>query len=423
MSIILSPTKHLNAEIKLPASKSISNRALLITALCHKDTDTSNEDILPYNISECDDTRVMVQALKEIPSVIDIGAAGTAMRFLTAYLCTVSGTHRITGSERMQQRPISVLVDALRQLGADITYAGQKGYPPLDITGGTLKGGTLKLPGNVSSQYISALLMIAPTLKEGLTLHIQGEMISRPYITMTLAIMNQYGAEATWISAQSVCVKPGQYRSTPFTVENDWSAASYWYAMMALSDDPEATVKLPGLFRKSLQGDHAVSVMFRPLGIHTTPYTDGHGHEGILLTRQGPLVQHLNYDFVNEPDLAQTMVVTCALMGIPFRFTGLQSLRIKETDRLTALQNELRKLGYVLKEEDGRVLSWEGERCPAATHPVIETYQDHRMAMAFAPACLSVPYLAIRHPEVVSKSYPDFWDTLEKAGFGIEEIS
>lgn len=413
------PPLKLQCEVSLPASKSISNRALIINAL-------SGNGCRPQNISDCDDTRVMVNALSNMPPVIDILAAGTAMRFLTAYLSAMPGeTHVITGTERMRHRPIEVLVEALRSLGAEIAYAGEEGFPPLRITGRRLMGGRLSLPGNVSSQYISALLMIAPTMKYGLELTLVGGIISRPYIDMTLSIMERFGASAAWTAENVLKVDPVPYQPTPFFIENDWSAASYWYQMVALSSDASACVTLPGLFADSTQGDSAVARLFEPLGVRTE-YTK----DGVRLAKGEASEGAVEESLISQPDLAQTLVVTCAMLGRPFVFGGLQTLRIKETDRIAALQQEMAKLGYVLRSREvelanGKIdlqLLWSGERTKAVTHPAIATYEDHRMAMAFAPCALMCEGIGIEHPEVVTKSYPGYWDALRTAGFQIEEL-
>ena len=395
------------AVIELPASKSISNRALIIHALGRGTT-------VPANLSDCDDTRVMIQALTENHDVIDILAAGTAMRFLTAYLCVTPGTRVITGTARMQQRPIQILVNALRELGAQIEYAGNEGFPPLRITGGELNGQEVTLKGDVSSQYISALLMIGPVLKNGLTLHLTGEIISRPYINLTLQLMTDFGAKTEWISENCIRVAPHPYSDTAFRVESDWSAASYWYQIAALSS--QSSIKLKGLFEKSYQGDSRGAAVFAKLGI-ATEFTDG----DVILRQTSEYPERLDEDFIDIPDLAQTFVVTCALLNIPFRFTGLQSLKIKETDRIAALITEMAKLGYVLRHENNSVLIWNGERCEPHATAVISTYEDHRMAMAFAPASIVFPQMRIDEPHVVSKSYPNYWNDLRLAGFGIEE--
>lgn len=399
----LTAPSEVKATIQLPASKSISNRVLIIHAL------SGGKETL-RNLSDCDDTRVMIKALTENNELIDILAAGTAMRFLTAYLSATPGVHTITGTQRMQQRPIQILVNALRELGAQIEYAGNEGFPPLRICGTELMGNEITLKGNVSSQYISALLMIGPALKNGLQLHLTGEIISRPYINLTLQLMKDFGAVAAWISDNSIQVEPRPYRSVPFTVESDWSAASYWYQIAALT--PEAEIELTGLFRNSYQGDSRGAQLFTKLGVETQ-YTD----HGVRLTKKGALPARLDEDLVDIPDLAQTFVVTCALLDIPFRFTGLQTLKIKETDRIAALKAELAKLGYVLRDKNDSILSWDGERCKPQETPVIKTYEDHRMAMAFAPAAIRYPHMQIAEPQVVSKSYPAYWEDLKKAGF------
>ena len=404
--VIHAPAASWKTSVQLPASKSICNRALILNALSYS----------PYeiqNLSDCDDTDVMVKALNSNDSHFDVKAAGTAMRFLTASLSKVVGEWTITGTERMKNRPIRILVDALNAVGAKIEYLEKEGFPPLRIMGSALQGGEISLDGGVSSQYISALLMIAPLMEKGLTLHLQGKVISKPYIHLTLQLMKQYGVESEWVGS-TIKVAPQSYRPLLYTVESDWSAASYWYEMMALSQ--QAEIELKGLFKESLQGDAAGAKLFAQLGV-ATDYKAG----GVVLRKNGNVCQKLIYDFVNEPDLAQTFVTTCAFMDIPFRFTGLQSLKIKETDRIEALKCELRKLGYVLTDTNGSILEWNGERCEPEAHPVITTYEDHRMAMAFAPASLvRKEGIEIAHPEVVSKSYPHFWENLESAGFVVE---
>lgn len=399
----ISAPSTVNASIQLPASKSISNRALIIHAL-------SNGTEILSNLSDCDDTRVMVKALKDDSKLIDIMAAGTAMRFLTAYLSAIPGEHVLTGTQRMQQRPIQILVNALRELGAQIEYTTNEGFPPLRICGRALAGNKITLKGNVSSQYISALLMIGPILNNGLQLDLTGEVISRPYINLTLQLMKEFGASAIWTSESSISVESQPYHCIPFTVESDWSAASYWYQIAALT--PEANIELKGLFRNSYQGDSRGAEVFARLGI-STEFADN----GVRLKKTGEVPQRLDEDFVDIPDLAQTFVVTCALLNIPFRFTGLQTLKIKETDRINALKAELAKLGYVVQDENDSILSWDGERCEPQAIPIIETYEDHRMAMAFAPAAICFPQMEIAEPQVVSKSYPAYWEDLKKAGY------
>lgn len=405
MNYTLFAPAQLSGAITLPASKSISNRALIIQALCP-------EAITVENLSDCDDTRVMQQAFAHDDSTIDIHGAGTAMRFLTAYYAQKQGCrHTITGSARMQQRPIKILVDALHSLGADIRYTDREGFPPLDICGRSLTGGELLLPGDVSSQYVSALLLIAPAMRNGLTLTLTGELVSMPYIEMTLAMMEYFGIEARRIG-HTIEVPAGSYRPASFRVEPDWSAASYWYEMAALA--PSASIHLPGLSPHSLQGDARIEHLFAPLGVSTHPSTDG-----IELRKSDSHIDTYTQDLSEQPDLAQTLVVACCLLGVPFHFTGLQTLRIKETDRIAALCRELNKLGYKLISSDNS-LSWEGETVEPEAHPVINTYDDHRMAMAFAPAAFRFPGITIANPEVVDKSYPRYWEHLRQVGFTID---
>jgi len=406
----------LEATISLPASKSISNRALIIYAL-------SGGKNMPSNLSDCDDTEVIINALRNMPEEIDIKAAGTAMRFMTAYLSVMEGTHILTGTERMKHRPISILVDALRKLGANIEYVGTEGYPPLRITGQSLNGGLLEIPGNVSSQYISALLMIAPMLKEGMTLHLLGDIISRPYIDLTLWMMGEFGADAEWFSNDTIVVKPQPYKSRDYFIESDWSGASYWYEMMALCADKRSEVKLTGLMDGSKQGDSTTRYIFSLLGVKTQFESKQAGiAQTVTLKQNGRCVPKLEYDFINAPDLAQTFVVTCAAKGIPFHFKGLSTLKIKETDRIEALKTEMRKLGYVLQDHNNSELIWDGERCDPSFEQGIDTYEDHRMALAFAPYALLHDKLIINNPQVVTKSYPHYWEDLRLAGFTIEEL-
>lgn len=400
--------------VDLPASKSISNRALIIHAL-------SGGSTLPENLSDCDDTSVIIDALRTMPEKINIKAAGTAMRFMTAYLSVTPGTHILTGTERMKHRPIGILVDALRTLGANIEYIGEEGYPPLRITGSTLKGGLLEIHGNVSSQYISALLMIGPMLKDGLTLRLLDHIISRPYIDLTLWMMGEFGAEAEWTSADTITVNPKPYKSRDYFIENDWSGASYWYEILALNGDPESEIRLTGLMDGSKQGDSITRYIFSLLGVKTKLQSKKAGiPQTITLKKNGHCVPKLEYDFVNCPDLAQTFVVACAAMNIPFHFTGLSTLKIKETDRIEALKTEMRKLGYVVKDIDGSELLWDGERCEPSLEQGIDTYEDHRMALAFAPYAMKHNGLVINNPQVVTKSYPHYWDHLRQAGFKVE---
>lgn len=406
---IIAP-RRIEGEIDLPASKSISNRVLLLNALCATPGRLSN-------LAQCDDTDAVLSALAQPDaSEVNIGAAGTAMRFLTAYFATREGREVvIDGTERMRQRPIGVLVDALRQLGADIEYVEAEGYPPLKITGTRLHGGALTVSGSVSSQYITAILLIAPVIG-GITLTIEGEIMSRPYIDMTLALMARYGVKAEW-RENVIHVPAGEYTALDFTVEADWSAASYWWAMQAIV--PQSRITLKGLELQSLQGDSRIAELMSQMGVTGNwcgRYLDLRSNGGV-----GCCCSTFA-DLSGTPDIAQTLVVMLCLMGRPFRITGLRTLRIKETDRLEALRIELRKLGYVVKVEGDDAISWHFETTAAEASPHICTYHDHRMAMAFAPAALRFPGLIIDDAQVVSKSYPLFWEHLRQAGFKIEEV-
>lgn len=386
---IFAPDK-IEMEVDLPASKSISNRMLILNALCGGEL---------HNIARCDDTDAMRRALATDTTAsgtvvtVNIGAAGTAMRFLTAYYATLEGSEVILdGTERMRHRPIALLVDALRRCGADIEYAGEEGFPPLHITGRKLSTSHIEIAGNVSSQYISALLMVAP-LMGCREVTLTGEIISLPYITMTLTLMRLMGVDCTMSGATISIPADAHYVPCNFTVENDWSAASYWLELQSLL--PQSRITLKGLHTESAQGDSAVAGIFSRMG----------GTAPIIL------------DLKETPDLAQTIVVTACLLGCHFHITGLRTLRIKETDRIDALCTQLRRLGYVITAGDDFSLSWNGERCAPEPEPHISTFDDHRMAMAFAPAAVLFPGIVIDDVEVVSKSYPDFWRHLEAAGF------
>lgn len=410
---LIAPTG-LNTTIKLPASKSISNRALVMCALAGSKT-------LPDNLSDCDDTEVIINALNNNPYEIDIKAAGTAMRFMTAYLAVTEGEHVITGTERMKHRPIGILVNALRQLGADIEYMGEEGFPPLRIKGKSLEGGDLSIPGNVSSQYISALLMIGPMLSKGLRLQLTGEVISRPYIDLTLWMMREFGADAEWSGVDTISIASRPYIKREYVIESDWSAASYWYEMVALNRNRDDVVELAGLMDGSKQGDSIVRYIFSLLGVKTFFDNNSQGGQTVVRLRNtGRCVHRLEYDFVSAPDLAQTFVACCCLMDVPFHFTGLQTLKIKETDRIEALKTEMRKLGYVVSDVGGKELVWNGERCEPDCSMGIDTYEDHRMALAFAPLAFKMQDIVINNPAVVTKSYPHYWEHLKEAGFEIQ---
>lgn len=402
----ISPPDAIHATVQLPASKSMSNRALILNAL----------SLSPYhirNLSDCEDTQVIIDAFNSDSNEFDVKGAGTAMRFLTAFLAGMQGEWIIKGSRRMHERPIHPLVETLTALGAKIDYLEKEGFPPLRINGRKLKGGEVYLSGNISSQFISALLMVAPLMEKGLIMHIEKKIVSKPYIDLTMAMMAQCGVIVKW-AGNDILVKPQEYQAIELTVETDWSAASYWYEMVALM--PGAEVMLLGLQKKSLQGDANVANLFSDLGV-TTEFVE----EGAIIRHTKRKAKKFFHDFVNEPDLAQTFAATCCFKGIPFLFSGIQSLKIKETDRVQALINELKKLGFVLKETEIGMLEWEGDRCTPEKKPAIDTYDDHRMAMSFAPGAMVFHTLNINNPEVVTKSYPNFWDDLKRAGFHIEE--
>ena len=391
-------TNTVNLEINLPSSKSISNRALILNALAYS----------PYevkNVSDCDDTRVMIRALDSNDSTFDIGAAGTSMRFLTAFLSKTVGEWIITGSERMKQRPIKLLVDALNSLGARIEYVENEGFPPLRIFGSAMMGGEIRLNGGVSSQYISALMMIAPYMQNGLKILLEGNVISVPYIRMTMSMMKEYGVNVTFEN-NIIDIQPQQYNPIEYTVESDWSAASYWYEVLSLVGNGQIFLK--GLYKNSTQGDSKVAELFTQLGVETV-----YQPNGVLLSATGNYCTEFQYDFIDQPDLAQTFAVTCCMLHIPFHFKGVQSLKIKETNRVAALIAELAKLGYSLFEPAEGELAWKNESCEGANDVRIKTYEDHRMAMAFAPAAIKTA-LTIEEAQVVSKSYPAFWDDFEK---------
>jgi 3-phosphoshikimate 1-carboxyvinyltransferase len=405
--LVSKPDQTLKGSIVLPSSKSIANRALIIHALSFS----------PYpigNLSDSDDTQVMEQVFNSNINHFDIGHAGTAMRFLTAFLSQIVGEWTITGSDRMKQRPIGILVDALVKLGARIEYLENEGFPPLKIFGSHLKGCVLELDGSVSSQYISALLMIAPSLEGGLTLRLKNKIMSRSYIEMTLKLMEQFGVQYVW-KGNEIRIAEQKYTARPFSVEADWSGASYWYEMAVLAE--EVDIELIGLRTESLQGDAAGAKWFEQLGIQTTATENGS-----RLTKNGhALPKFLQLNFIENPDVAQTFAVLCVMKQIPFHFTGLETLKIKETNRIAALQDELAKFGAQITEPANGELKWDGIfPLDKQSQPEIETYHDHRMAMAFAPACQSFGPVAILDPMVVTKSYPGFWEDLKKMGFKIE---
>jgi 3-phosphoshikimate 1-carboxyvinyltransferase len=410
---------HLKGTIRLDGSKSISNRLLIIKALCSKPFDI-------LNLSTSKDTVTLQKLLNQkSPEIYDAGAAGTTFRFMTAYLALQSGTQILTGSARMLQRPIAQLVEGLRGLGCDIEYMGVEGYPPLKIKTPKIKDfAKLSIDSGVSSQYISALLMIAPTLPQGLELTLEGKIVSLPYIQMTLALMQDFGVSHEWRN-NTIIVPPQNYHAPAptYTVEADWSAASYYYTLAAFAETVD--LKLNGLFKNSLQGDAVVAQMGESFGIETT----FEGKDAVHLTKSGyPDTDLFEYDFIKCPDIAQTLAVLGAGKGVQTLFTGLETLFIKETDRVGALMTELAKVNVWLnklpkkfsqkKQKDFYLLEGKAE---FSSIPTFDTYEDHRMAMAFAPLGLLHP-IQIAEPEVVVKSYPKFWEDLKTLGFEIQPV-
>lgn len=394
----------LSGIVNLTSSKSESNRALLINAL-------SGDQLELQNLSAARDTQTMMRLLQESSQTWDVIDAGTTMRFCTAFLGIKGTGQTITGTPRMCQRPIGLLVESLRLLGAEIEYLDQEGYPPLKIQGiETQKTNLIEIPGNISSQFISALLMIGASLPEGLKLKLTTEVFSRPYIEMTLGLMKRFGVKSYW-KGDTISIKSQTYTAGEYTIESDWSGASYWYSMAALN--PTADIVLGGLRAESLQGDQEIVKIMEKMGVKTT-YTP----EGAHLTRTFSIFKEININFKTCPDLAQTVMVTAAMRGITLQMTGLESLRIKETDRIAAMQAELKKLGAVLTESNNSWTMTPGN-VPKLVN-TIETYDDHRMAMAFAPVA-QLQDIMIDDPDVVQKSYPAYWDDLKAVGITITE--
>ena len=409
MTLQLTAPQQANGTISLPTSKSISNRALIIAALCGGEPQVLHPAL-------CDDTAVMVDALARQEGDINVGAAGTAMRFLTAYFAIrESVTVTLDGVERMRHRPIGPLVDALRLLGAHIEYLGQEGFPPLQITGTAMHGGDITMAGDVSSQFISAVMMILPAIGGG-SIQLTGNIVSAPYIHMTAAVMRSMGAQVDF-TGSTIAVGNG-YQGNDIVVEADWSAAAPWYALAALL--PQSGITLQGLTADSIQGDARLVDLGSRLGIASR--FDAHGVS--LDTSRFIDCCCSNFaDMAATPDLVPSWAVLMCLLERSFRMTGVRTLRLKESDRIEALRQELLKLGYVLKIEGEDAISWYGERVAVATQPpVIDTHGDHRMAMAFAPAAVRFPGLIIRDAEVVSKSYPAYWRHLTQCGFTITPL-
>jgi 3-phosphoshikimate 1-carboxyvinyltransferase len=393
----------IKGEITLNGSKSISNRALIIQAI-------SNLDFEISALSNARDTVTLERLLNQDEDIVDVGDAGTVCRFMTAYLATQPERKVLMGTKRMCERPIGVLVNALNVLGANIQYVGKEGFPPIkfNVEPGATQGGKVYISANVSSQFISALLMIAPALENGIELHLEGKIVSRPYIQMTLNLMEEFGILAVW-HGNMIKVPQQTYQPSDFVVEADWSAASYYYSLAALSDS--AHIQLNGLYPNSVQGDAVIVDIMKQFGVQTT-----FNEKGILITKETPTkLEAFVHDFTDCPDIAQTFMAVCAGLNIPAKLTGLETLAIKETDRLAAPKAELEELGCHIRTTADSFLIKKGidKRKKKAT---IETYHDHRMAMSFAPLKVLIPQLKIQKPEVVQKSYPDFWKDMEQVG-------
>lgn len=404
-----------DATIYLTGSKSESNRALVIAAL-------SNGKVTVKNLSDAADTVILNGILQKLDAdatwvqTVDVGHAGTAMRFLTAFLSATPGRFLLTGSKRMKERPIKLLAEALNTLGASINYAEEEGYPPLEITGGfTQQTASVSIQGDVSSQYLSALLIIAPTLELGLTLTIEGYLTSKPYLEMTLKMLEEAGIKHSW-NDNIIHIDQQEHEAATLIVEPDWSAASYWYSIVALLDN--ATITLPHLKQASLQGDSRIQSIMKLFGVKTAITA-----EGICLSKaeaEGSVDDIL--DLQDCPDLAQTIIVCAAAKGLNLRFTGLETLKIKETNRIKALQNELAKIGVELVE-DNLMYTLVCDNLNFPEKVVFKTYDDHRMAMAFAPLSILIKEVEMEDMDVVEKSYPDFWKDLAKAGFKINKAN
>jgi 3-phosphoshikimate 1-carboxyvinyltransferase len=400
------PAGTIRATVNLPLSKSIANRQLCIRYLSGSNAD--------YRLPDCDDSLLMRDLLSQLGSdkskkVYDCGDAGTVFRFMTAILANTEGDWLITGSERMQQRPCGPLVNALNDLGADVTFQSQPGFPPLIIKGSQLRGGDVSIDASVSSQFISALMMIGPTLPNGLNIVLKGNIVSEPYIELTAGLMQEQGIAVEFRDSE-IRVTLGSYQFKKSLAEADWSAASYWFAAAAMASNTEFCLK--GLSRNSKQGDNSLPVMFEELGVESK-------WEGadLILRNSGKLTKEYKADFTGCPDLFPAIAVTCAGLGVRSSFSGLSTLALKESDRLKSIGHELSKLGYRIRQENDLFEIFPG-RVKSDDHK-IETYADHRIAMAFAMLTHAAGQLTILNPSAVSKSYPDFWDHLQQAGFNL----
>lgn len=392
--------------IRLTGSKSESNRALILSAL-------SQGKVKIKNLSSAADTVTLSGILHNShQDEVNVGPAGTAMRFLTAYFAFKGRNLVITGSERMKQRPIGTLVNALNSLGAQISYVEEEGFPPVKINGPFEQTHQhVLIRGDISSQFLTALLMLASSLEKGLQLEIMDELTSKPYVDMTLSMLKQCGIEHTWEN-DTIEILPQPFKETTLTIEPDWSAASYWYSVVALSEDMK--IHLPHLKKDSLQGDSEIAEIMTLFGVKTT-----YSEEGITLEKVAHEIKLQTLAFKECPDLAQTVIVCAALQGKEFSFSGLETLKIKETDRILALQTELAKIGVKLIETQADVYQLDCEELAIPEEITIATYEDHRMAMAFAPMAMMINKVKIEEPKVVQKSYPHFWEDFKKLGFSV----
>lgn len=400
---IVNTPKIISATLDLPASKSISNRVLIIRAVC-------GSYFKINNLSESNDTKILLKMLSSQSNLLDAEDAGTAARFMTALAASTFGEWVITGTERMKQRPTGPLVDCLKVLGASIEYMENHGFPPLKIKGVKLKGREITIPGNISSQFVSALLMIAPYVMDGLKINISGTFYSRPYVLMTLKLLEYFGVKYAR-DKNTISIKEQEYKPREYTVEPDWSAASYWYEIAALSEN--ADIMLTGLKKSSIQGDRVISDVFEQLGVKTTSIKNG-----VKLTKIPVLSKSFHMDCSDYPDIVPALSVTLSVHGIPFLLTGLGSLRVKESDRLAVLQKELARTGVMVQVTDNS-MKWDGNTCEIGPLS-FDTYNDHRIAMAFAPVSMKHKNVMVNDTDVVRKSYPSFWDDLSKAGFRLE---
>ncbi|MGZ3930763.1 MAG: 3-phosphoshikimate 1-carboxyvinyltransferase [Bacteroidia bacterium] len=406
---IKAPVGKIRATLVLPGSKSISNRLLMLRAI-------SGASLRFTNLSDSDDTILLAKALGRIQTStsaeIDIHHAGTDMRFLTAYLAAKEGHWQLTGSDRMKERPVGELTEALKKIGADISFQGKEGFPPLAINGKKLQGGSLEIDGSISSQFTSALLLIAPSLGNGLTLKLKGTVVSRPYINMTVELLKQFGAVVN-VSGDMIKVEPSRlkFSSSVCHVESDWSSASYWFSIAALS--PQTDVTLGELHQNSLQADSMLPEIYKQFGISTE-----FKNEKVILRSAGNKAKHFSWDFTDCPDIAQTLAVTCIGLGVKAELRGLQTLKLKETNRIVAIKAELEKFGAAVEATDHTMVIMPPDKLNSS-EITVQTYNDHRMAMSFAPLALKHPHLNIEHPEVVNKSYPEYWDDLQLAGFDL----